>query len=166
MSKRDLKKYLQELTKKQLEEQVLDLYTRFIPVKTYYNFVFKPNEQKMLDEAKFKISKEYFPLNSRKAKTRRSVAQKNIKHFIQLGVDSYIVADLMLYNIEIAQRFSAEKEVKQEAFFKSMLRSFEEAVSYLKEHGMLADFLPRINQLIKTTNEQKWINSAAFHITN
>ena len=39
MSKRALKSYLDELTKKQLQEQVLDLYTRFKPVKTYYNFV-------------------------------------------------------------------------------------------------------------------------------
>src|SRR5665811_2031669 len=86
MSKRELKIYLKELTKAQLQEQVLDLYARFKPVKTYYNFVFKPNEEKLLDEAKFKISKEYFPVNTRKPKARRSVAQKIIKHFIQLGV--------------------------------------------------------------------------------
>ena len=166
MSKRDLKKYLEELTKKQLEEQVLDLYTRFTPVKTYYNFVFKPNEQKLLDEAKFKIHKEYFPTNNRKPKTRRSIAQKNIKHFIQLGVEPYIIADLMLYNIETAQRFNAVKEVKQEAFFKSMFKSFEEAVLYLRGHGMLANFSFRINQLIKTTKEQNWINSSDFYIAD
>ena len=81
MSKRALKSYLDELTKKQLQEQVLDLYTRFKPVKTYYNFVFNPKEEKLLDDAKFKISKEYFPVNTRKPKTRRSVAHKIIKPF-------------------------------------------------------------------------------------
>ena len=49
MSKRALKAYLGELTKKQLQEQVLDLYTRFKPVKTYYNFVFNPKEEKYLE---------------------------------------------------------------------------------------------------------------------
>ena len=36
---------------------------------------------------------------------RRSVAQKYIKHFLLLGVDPFIIADVMLYNVEIAQTF-------------------------------------------------------------
>jgi hypothetical protein len=45
---------------------------------------------------------------------RRSVAQKYIKHFSTLGVDPFIIADVMLYNIEIAQAFSAENTIKQD----------------------------------------------------
>ena len=56
MSKRDLKKYLQTLKKKELEAQVLDLYTRFKDVKVYYDFVFNPKEDKLIDEAKTKIA--------------------------------------------------------------------------------------------------------------
>lgn len=162
MSKRDLKIYLQELTKEQLEEQVLDLYTRFKPVKTYYNFVFKPNEQKLLDEAKFKISKEYFPVNGRKAKMRRSVAQKIIKHFIQLGVEPFIIVDVMLFNIEVAQQYNEDRVIKQEAFYKSMLRSFQEAISYSREEGIISDFLPRITTVIKASKNQEWINAEGF----
>ena len=44
MSKRDLKKYLSELNKEQLEEQIIELYEKFSPVKVYYNFVFNPKE--------------------------------------------------------------------------------------------------------------------------
>ena len=120
MSKRELKKYLQGLNKKQLEEQINDLYLRFKEVKTFYDFVFNPKEGQLLEECKFKISKEYFPLNRRKAKARRSVAQKHMKHFKQLGVDASVIADVMLFNIEIAQSYSGEKEIKQDAFYKSM----------------------------------------------
>jgi hypothetical protein len=45
---------------------------------------------------------------------RRSVAQKYIKHF-STGRRPFIIAD-MLYNIEIAQAFSAENTIKQELF--------------------------------------------------
>lgn len=162
MSKRDLKIYLQELTKDQLEEQVLDLYTRFKPVKTYYNFVFKPNEQKLLDEAKFKIGKEYFPVNGRKAKLRRSVAQKIIKHFIQLGVEPFIIADVMLFNIEVALQYNEDKLIKQDAFYKSLLRSFEDAIHFTKEHGVLSDFLPRITIIINKVKTQEWHNLEGF----
>ena len=125
MSKRDLKKYLGELNKEQLEEQIIELYEKFSPVKMYYDFVFNPKEDKLLQECKVKISHEYFPIKTKgkrkKPKMRRSVAQKYIKHFILLGVDPFIIADIMLYNIEIAQTFSSENLIKQELFYKSML---------------------------------------------
>ena len=54
---------------------------------------------------------------------RRSVAQKFIKHYIVLGVDAYIVADLMLYAIEIAQTYAAENPIKTETFYKSMYKN-------------------------------------------
>lgn len=68
MSKRDLKKYLESLSSENLREQIVELYDKFPAVKTYYNFVFKPNEDKLIDEAKAKILNEYFPLKRRKPK--------------------------------------------------------------------------------------------------
>ena len=62
MSKRELRKYLKELTKEQLEEQIINLYDKFPAVKTYYDFVFNPNERKLLQEFKLKVSNEYFPV--------------------------------------------------------------------------------------------------------
>ena len=58
MSKRDLKKYLSELNKEQLEEQIIELYEKFNPVKVYYNFVFNPKEASLLQECKLKISND------------------------------------------------------------------------------------------------------------
>ena len=63
MSKRDLKKYITELNKEQLEEQILELYDKFTDVKVYYDFVFNPNEKKLVQEAKLKISNEYLNLS-------------------------------------------------------------------------------------------------------
>jgi hypothetical protein len=166
MSKRDLKKYLQELDKPQLEEQIIDLYEKFSPVKVYYDFVFNPKEDTLLKECKIKISNEYFPARTsgkpRRPKMRRSVAQKYIKHFILLGVDPFIIADVMLYAIEIGQTFSAEKPVKSELFYKSMLNSFEQAVRFLIANGILEDFKSRIMTINNETYRQKWFNSQEF----
>ncbi|TDP02981.1 DUF6155 family protein [Flavobacterium sp. 245] len=168
MSKRDLKKYLAELSKEQLEEQLIELYEKFIPVKTYYNFVFNPKEDKLLQESKVKISHEYFPIkkpNAKwrpKAKMRRSVAQKIIKHFISLGVDPFIIADLMLYNIEIAQTYSSQNFIKQELFYKSIFNSFEQAVNFLISNGILNEYKARIIAIHEQTVEQKWKNKYDF----
>jgi hypothetical protein len=163
MSKRDLKKYLDILNKEQLEEQIIDLYSKFNDVKVYYNFVFNPNEDKLFREAKLKISNEYFPVRGKKAKLRRSIAQKIIKHFMTLGVDAFIIADVMLYNIEIAQTYSSEKYIKQELFYKSMLNSFEQCIQFMIEKNILNDFKSRVGVIANKTREQNWINHYEFN---
>lgn len=163
MSKRDLKKYLTELNKEQLELQLMELYDKFSNVKVYYDFVFKPNEVNLIKEAKLKISNEYFPIRGKKSKMRRSVAQKFIKHYITLGVDSFIIADIMLYNLEIAQSLSAEKVIKQELFFKSMLNSFQQAVSFMIEKGILIEFQDRVVAIKENAVTQDWINKYEFN---
>nr|WP_315239192.1 DUF6155 family protein [uncultured Flavobacterium sp.] len=162
MSKRDLKKYLGELNKEQLEEQIIELYEKFSPVKVFYDFVFNPKEDKLLQESKTKISHEYFPVKKPgakwrpKAKMRRSVAQKIIKHFILLGVDPFVIADIMFYNIEIAQTYSSGNFIKQELFYKSMLNSFEQGVNFVISNGILNEFKARIVAIQQETIQQKW----------
>ena len=166
MSKRDLKKYLSELNKEQLEEQIISLYEKFVSVKTYYDFVFNPKEDAILKEAKLKISHEYFPIKKTgrrsRPKMRRSVAQKIIKHFIVLGVDPFVIADVMLYNIEIAQTYSSENLIKQELFYKSMFNSFEQVIQFLLANGIYSEFKSRILNILEETSLQKWENAPEF----
>lgn len=161
MSKRALKKYVAGLKKKQLEEQLLDLYDRIPAVKTYYDFVFNPREEKLIQEAKARISNEYFPLKRKRPRARRSVAQKYIRKFIILGMDAPLVADLMLYNLETAQLFSKEKKVP-EAFYKSMLNSFSEVVHYVTINGLLPEFRSRLVAVYELTQEEYWGNREGF----
>lgn len=166
MSKRDLKKYLNDLNKEQLEEQILELYEKFSPIKVYYNFVFNPKEETLLQECKLKISHEYFPLQTKgrrkKPKMRRSVAQKYIKHFVLLGVDPFVIADVMLYNIEIAQTFASENIIKQELFYKSMFNSFEQALKFIISNGIISEFKNRLIAICDEALNQKWKNNADF----
>lgn len=162
MSKKDLKKYLRSLEKDRLEEQILELYDKFENVKTFYNFAFDPKEDKLIGEAKFRISKEYFPQKHRKAKARRSVAQNQIRHFLQLGVDPNLIADVMLFNIEIAQTFSSDKHNIAEAFSKSIFRSFEQAVNYIHQNELTSEFINRINKIKDEAEVQKWPNLYEF----
>lgn len=162
MSKRALKKYLSELSKEELEEQITELYDRLKEVKEFYTFVFNPKEDKMLDEGKFKISKEYFPPGKRRPKKRRSVAQNLIKNFIKLGVEPMKIADLMLYNIEIAQTYNAEYEIRQESFYKSMLMSFGEAITFIDKQGLESQFAARLERIVDEVIAQNWVNKYAF----
>jgi len=162
MSKRDLKKYLASLDKDQIEEQFLELYDKFTEVKIYYDFVFNPKEEKLVNDAKLKIANEYFPVKSKRAKLRRSIAQKYIKHFLLLGVDPFAVADLMFFTIETAQRYSSKREMRYASFYKSMLNSFHQAVNYVISNGILPDFKDRIAVVYLEVLRQKWDNRYEF----
>lgn len=162
MSKRDLKKYLASLPKEELEEQMLALYEKFSEVKAYYNFVFNPKEDKLEQEAKSKILNEYFPLKSKRPKLRRSTAQKYIKSFLSLGVDSFIVADVMLYNIETAQRYSAKRNMRYDSFYKSMLNSYKQVIDYVSANGIANEYKQRISAIYKEVLRQDWDNQKEF----
>lgn len=161
MSKRALKTYLSKLPKKALEEQIVELYEKFPTVKTYYDFAFNPKEDKLVQDAKAKISNEYFPLKRRKPKARRSVAQKFIKHFVKLGVDPHLIADVMCYNLEIAQTFSMEKNVP-DSFYRSMLNSFNEVIQFTTVQGVFPEFRARILNIYNETQNQKWLFEDEF----
>lgn len=162
MSKRELRKYLKELTKEQLENQIIDIYDRFKNVKEYYDFAFNPKENELIERCRFQISKEYYPVGSRKAKMRRSVAQKWIKKLISLDADSSLLADLMFFNIEIAQTFSGEHLIRQESFYTSMYKSFDEALRFVSEKGILLEFRGRIEKIANDAWDQQWPNRKAF----
>lgn len=163
MSKRDLKKYLNELSKEQLEEQLVELYDKFKDVKVYYDFAFNPNEDKLIGEAKVKIASEYFPPRGKRAKMRRSVAQKYIKHFITLGVDVTMVADLMLFTIETAQKFSSKRQIKYDSFYKSMITAYQQAVNFMIENAILNEFLDRVVEVKEEANRQNWMDKYEFN---
>tara|TARA_B110000046_G_scaffold57595_2_gene64364 strand:- start:36837 stop:37355 length:519 start_codon:yes stop_codon:yes gene_type:complete len=164
MSKTKFNKFITDCEKEELKEQLLDLYLRFKEVKEFYDFSFNPNEKKRVEEAKLKIAREYFPEGKRKPKKRRSVAQKHIEHLKKLEVESSQIIDLMLYNIDIAQAFNAEKPISQEAFYKSMLSSFRKALVFINQQFCRQEFNDRVLKIQQTALSQKWYNAEAFEI--
>jgi hypothetical protein len=111
--------------------------------------VFNPQEEKLLQECK--LSSEYFPYkrvpNVKKPKMRR--LPRSTLNTLVLWRRPFIIADVMLYNIEIAQAFSAENTIKQELFYKSMLNSFEQAIVYMIGNGILNEFKIRLMLFIR-----------------
>jgi hypothetical protein len=162
MSKRQLINFLNDLDQEELKEQVIDLYARFKEVKTFYDFSFNPNENKLSDEAKLKIAKEYFPEGKRRAKKRRSVAQKIIVKLQKLEANPMLIADIMLYNIEIAQTYCADTPINQESFYKSMLTSFRAALVFISTQFLESDFEQRIEKIIDFAKDYQWLNSEGF----
>lgn len=139
MSKRALKKYLQELDQEALSDQILDLYDKFGDVKSYYNFVFNPREDILIKEAKARIAKEYKPRGKRRPKARRSVAQKYFREFKLLGVHPELIADLMSFNLDLMLGYEKTYNCS-EAYYKSILKAFKELIAFTRYNGLFTEF--------------------------
>lgn len=163
VSKRDLKKYLKDLDNNQLSEQIIDLYERFKDVKSFYDFVFNPNEDKVLNDFKTRVAKEYFPVRGRKKpKARPSIAQKRIKQFILLEMNPSVILDAMLFTIETAQAYESERNNIKGAFYNSMFNSFKQAVEFAQYHGFADDFKDRFSRIASHCERHNWPNRDRF----
>ncbi len=161
MSKRALKKYMATLKEEALREQLMDLYDRFPEVKTYYDFVFNPREDQLLKQAMESISEEYFQRRRKKAKARRSVAHKYIRHFETLGVDPSILGELMVFNLETALRYERQRNCP-EAFYRSIYKSFRQWGSHLQQSGLYREEQERFLRFVEQVREAGWPNHLAF----
>lgn len=161
MSKLKLKKHIKTLSKKQLEEQIIELYDKFKPVKIYFNFAFNPKEDKFLEDAKIKVFKEYFPRTKRRAKLRRSTATKLIKHFQDLEMSPDVIAELMCYAIEIVLIYTERRTIKNDSFFVGIFRQYQDAVSFIVRNN-LKRFEPRLIEIAEQTWQQDWFNKSSF----
>ncbi len=162
MSKKLLQKHLVELQKEHLEIMVLDLYDKFPEVKTYFNFVFNPNEKKLLEQARVKVANEFFPLKRKRPKARRSVAQKYIKHFKTLGMSPELIAEFMWYNIGLMHTFCEEKPQRL-PFFKSFCNFYKEALQFASYHQIIPLYKTQI--LAVYTASKDWENAYDFEMS-
>ena len=151
MSKLQLKKELQKLTKEQLIEQIAELYDTYKPVKEYYNTFLNPgNIQELFEKYKAVIVNEFFPnTKSRNPKIRFSVAKKAIADFAALKPSSQSLAELMVTFVENACRFTNDYGDMPEQFYDSTVTNFERALKYLKKEGLLEDFKLRFEKCLE-----------------
>lgn len=162
MGKQNLQKYLHQLPKEELEDQIIELYQTSKEVKKYYDFLLNPDLKRVTDEWKAKISKEYFPVHGKRIKARRSIGQNAIRELTFLGLSPDIVADVRLYAIEVALLYTIEEKRINVAFTKSFETQFKKSLDYLAKNGMLSDFKSRCREIVSRAKEAGWNNSQNF----
>jgi hypothetical protein len=141
MSKTELKKHLQTLTKEQVIEQVLELYGNCKPAKEYFEYFLHPNENEKFKKYKAIIINEFFD-NTLVGigKLRFSVAKKAIADFRALKPSPELLADLLVTLPETACHFTNEYGDMSEQYYNSTVTNFEIALKFLQQNNLLEDF--------------------------
>lgn len=150
MSKIALKKELQKLTKEQLVEQVLDLYSKNKAVKTFYDLYLNPsNEKELLEKCKKEIYKEFNVARPERAGLKFSVAKRSISELKDLRASPDIISDAMLYLAECACEFTHDWGDMDESFYNSAYINFSAALKFIYQNGLLEQFKNRAEQCVQ-----------------
>jgi hypothetical protein len=151
MSKNQLKKELQKLTKEQLIEQIIELYDSYKPVKEYYQTFLNPgNIQAVYEKQKAVIVNEFYPKTKYPdPKLRFSVAKKAIADFGALKPPAKLYADLLVTLVENACQFTYDFGDMSEQFYNSAVSNFERALKFLKKERLLDDFRLRCEKCLE-----------------
>ncbi len=150
MSKQKLKKELQQLTKEQLIEQIMDLYDKNKAVKEFYNFYLNPrNEKELAEKYKKQIRKEFNVENPMRSTEKFSVAKRAITDFKGLQPSPEALADVMLYLPESACELTYCYGDFSEQFYDSAYNNYRTALEFIAKNNLLDVFKRRVKQCVK-----------------
>ncbi|MDR0795215.1 MAG: DUF6155 family protein [Tannerella sp.] len=151
MSKIELKKELQKLTKEQLIEQITELYSMYKPVKEHYKIFLNPNNmQDLFEQYKAIIVNKFNPARiAWNIRTCFPAAKKAIKEFSALKPPPKLLADLWITLVENACDLTDQYGDMPEQHYDNTMDCFEKALTYMKKVGLLNDFKPRCKKCLK-----------------
>ncbi len=148
MSKTKLKKHLLTLTKEQLIDLMLDLYSASKEANKWLEFYLEPNFEAELQKYKKAIHKQFF--GSIESYPSFRECNKLVSSFQKLVSDPLTVADLLLYYVEQGCEFTEEYGDCDSEFYTALEINFYKAIKFMAKNGLLSKFAPRIKKMIKS----------------
>ena len=149
MTKAKLKKLLRTLSKEQVDDIVLQLYSASNEAKSWLEFYLEPNVDAELEKYKNAIYRQCYGRNDYPKDPDFRVCNKLVSTFKKLFPDANAVADLMLYYVEQVTSLPARFGDFGEAYSNSLENNYIKAIKYIASNGLMRDFTPRIIELIK-----------------
>ncbi len=153
--KRELNKYLNELTKKELEAEVKKLYTKFKVVKNFYDMELSQDTTAILEQFKLKIQKEYLPARGfGRASNRES--KKVITEFKKIAVFKQDLIDLILFRVKVMLDYTFTYGDIDEPFYNSMDSSFGDACKLIKAEQLEKKYEAQLQNFIHQASKFGW----------
>lgn len=149
MSKTTIKKLLQSMTKAEIIEMVLELYSARKEAKEYLEYYACPDEKEKLEEYKSIIREEFYPKKRREPKTRFSVCRKAVVDFKILKPSAEALAELMVSYMEWAIQFTYDYGDMWEQYYDSVESNFDKTVKHLVANGLWKKYDKRLQQCVK-----------------
>ena len=154
ISNMSLKKYLQQFTKEQLIEQIIELQKKYKDVKTYYEFSLNPNTGIQVEKTKKAIYKYFNSPQGYDPKLRE--ARKEVNDLKKLSPTEESIADVMLYYVECGVKFTLDFGDINEPFYNSVAGMYYDACEFIAKNGLNKFFKIRCEKIVDDTRDMGW----------
>ena len=154
MGLREVKSELKKLDKNALIKHISELYKKFKPVKEYFDFYINPDEKKLLEQYKDKVTEGFFP--KRGYNIKLSISRKAINDFKKLGVSQESLADLLLHFVECGVELTNTYGDIDENFYTSVENTYDKALEIIDNNGLLEKFKSRALKIVNDTENIGW----------
>ena len=150
----ELKRNLEDSSKDELFNDIIDLFKKNKFVKDYYNAKYS-NSDSVLNKYKKIIKDEYFP-DKGEGKERISIAKKAVTELMKLSHDKNHIADIMIYYVEIGVEYTNCYGDINDAFYSSMENMYHRAALFLDENDILDEFEDRCKKIVDDAEGIGW----------
>ena len=149
MSKSKLKKELSGMTQEQTADLLLQVYDSIKEAKAWLDFYVDPDIEGLLEKYRKQIHTKCYGRNGTARRPKFRDCTKLIATFGRIVQDPYPIADLMLYFMEQATNVPGKGGRGGESYCHTLAGHFSKTIDYIESSGLTADFLPRIEKLIR-----------------
>lgn len=152
----ELKVYLDELSKKEIEKLVTELYqSNTFNQELIQNKIHPEDEEIKLEKYKTIIRNEFFPERG-DGKLRYAVMRKALSNFKKISNKPENIADLMLCYVENGVEFTNEFGDIDDNFYTKMGNMFADSLKYIFEHGLEELFEERCLKIKSESDNIGW----------
>lgn len=151
----EFNKYLKSLSEKELIKELQKLYTKFEPVRKYYQLELSGDTEAIVKEFKDRIKKEYFPARGY-GQARSSVSRKVITEFKKISIHPKDVVELLLYRTEMMLEFSLAYGDMDEGYYNSIYSSFNEACKLIAKEKLQKYYIQYCRKFIVYSDQVGW----------
>ncbi|MCY6371357.1 DUF6155 family protein [Clostridium ganghwense] len=156
MKENKYKQYINSLKDNELKKDIYDLIKLFPQVREYYDLRINPKlEKELLNKYKHIIKQEFFP-QKEDVKMRYSVVSEAIIEFQRKATIPSNAAELMLYYVEIALKFTESYGDIGEKFYISVEGVFDKALNYILKNGLEDEFYKEAKKLVLRSKGIGW----------
>jgi len=140
--KKELTKYLNQLSKEELIKEVEKLFQKLKPVQEYYSLELGTDSAKLLSNYKRKLEK-VFRITFNHVDPSMAEANRIIKEFSQVSVYIVDTIDLMLYKVELSVNLFEEWGHEFTGVVNSFGTTYHKVIDLIRKHNLYDHFKER-----------------------
>ncbi|MGI8636392.1 MAG: DUF6155 family protein [Segetibacter sp.] len=154
-SKKELRIFLNDLSKEELIKEVEKLYSKFPQVKTFYDVDLSGDASALMEVAKSKIKNEYFPARGN-PKARSGEVKKIIDEFAKISVHPKDIIELYLFRFHMAIMFTNEWGDIDEPFYDAAYNAFAKALKLIEKHDHQSEYKIKCWDIVNSLKPIGW----------